>query len=262
MLFASGLCVFLISVLTHNSLFTWGWRVPFLIGVIIGCVGLYIRHNTTETTAFIELKKSATTLKNPLADSLRNSLNAIFTTFITASMTSVLFYTIYIYLPSYLAESRGLSSSMYTNFLGLLAYTLTLPLAAILADLIGKKKIISFSFLILILALYPLFYLIITSNMVLSITAEVVLSIIIAFCIAPIPALWAELFPTNSRATGFAIGYNFAVAIFGGLTPLFVLWLTKVSGDNMAPTFMILAMSITSLAILITKSKRVRYGNL
>jgi MFS transporter, MHS family, proline/betaine transporter len=235
--------------LTPEALERWGWRVPFLFGLLIGPVGLYIRRYLEETSAFLESRAE-------LKEKLRlGTLVAAHVKEVLVCMGIVIagtisFYVILLYMPTFASTQLHLtlSDAFIAQLVGLACMILLTPLFGALSDLIGRKSIIIGALALYLALLYPLFLWVHThpSLQNLMIIQLVFCSLLAAF-IGPFSTAVAEQFPARTRSTGLAIAYNVAVMGFGGFAQFFVTWLIKVTGSPIAPVFYVMFGAVIGL---------------
>lgn len=225
----------LTHLFTHEALESWAWRIPFLLGLLIGPVGFYIRRNLPETEAFQSL---GTPKKTPFSHVLAKYPRELFIALVLSAALNVMAYVIITYLPIYAV--RNLHMPLTTPFTVLLASVLlrvvTIPIFGHLADRVGSRRMITGSLILFLIVLYPGYYWIEKAPSMTSImTVELCFALLISASNAPIPTALATLFPTEVRSTGLAISYNIGAAVFGGFSPMVLTWLLHVTGNNLIP---------------------------
>ncbi|MCY0906062.1 MFS transporter [Arthrobacter sp. H14-L1] len=254
-----GVSMFLASVfgftlntfLSHDALYSWGWRVPFFFGLLIGPIGLYIRLKMDETPDFDQARGNLA--KSPLRATLIQAAPRWLTCAAVVGLASVSVYLI-LFMPTYAVQNLHLPS--YAGYLGgIISGIVTLigaPLAGKLADRIGPVRVMMTAAVIAVVVAYPLFAILVASPSVAMLTAvQVVLGVLMAMYFAPLPALLSDMFPTNIRTTGMSISYNVGVTLFGGFAPLILAWLVTSTGSLMAPSYYYIAIALISLAGLV-----------
>ncbi len=243
--------------LAPDTLLAWGWRVPFAIGLLIGPIGLYIRHRLDETPAFAagRPQRAASPLRTALAVHLRVVLGGFgLVIYGTASV-----YVLVLFLPTYAARQFGLPPAGTLAASALMSAVLVVlcPLAGTLSDRWGRKPLLLGSSIGMAVLAYPLFaFLRGSPDFVHLLAVEAVFAVLIAAFTAPAPALMAELVPTEVRNTTLALSYNFAVAIFGGFGPFIVEWLIQATGNVLAPGYYVIgAALISTVAVLMLEDR-------
>ncbi|WP_250452482.1 MFS transporter [Caballeronia sp. ATUFL_M2_KS44] len=234
--------------LSPEALESWGWRVPFILGLVIGPVGLYIRRNMTDTEAFLHAQKTAR--RATLGEVFRAHSREILCGLGSVVALTVTVYVLIAYLPTFAVKQLKLpfGQSFTALIVGNLLLTVLCPVAGAWSDRIGRKGLTLWSLGITLVAIYPLFaWLAAEPSVMRLVIVQSVLSITLAGYYGPFGALLAELFPANVRSTGLSLAYNIAVMIFGGFGQFIVTWLIRITGSPLAPTFYVMAGLVISL---------------
>ncbi|MDJ0015235.1 MFS transporter [Rhodococcus erythropolis] len=250
---SQGASVFLASLfgyvlnthLSHEALYSWGWRVPFFFGIIVGPVGLYIRAKLDETDDF----KTSVPEKAPLKTTLTRHLGRVLTGAAVVGVATISIYLI-LYMPTFAVKNLGVSAS--AGYLGGIVAGLvtlsTVPLIGHLADRVGPARVMTWAAVAAIVLAWPLFKLMVdhpsTLTLVLVVSA---LGVIMAFAFGPLPALMSSLFPAEIRATGMSLSYNLGVTLLGGIAPLVLTWLISTTGSLDAPSYYYMTVAVLSL---------------
>lgn len=257
-LLASLLGYVLTTMVPHDTLHAWAWRLPFLAGGLIGPIGFYIRRRVAESPEFARLKRRpGAVARAPIPDVLANHRRAVICAIGFIAVGTASNYIFNTYLPVFVV--RQLHLSMSTALLGAstggLISVFLYPFIGWLADRIGPYRIFFSAVIVGGLLVYPLFgYVTAAPTAQRLFVAQVLMLIVHAFMIGPAPGLLARLFPVGVRSTGMSLSYNIAVTLFGGLAPITVTWLIRLSGSSMMPAFYLLGMTVFSLvAVAATK---------
>ncbi|MGY4719194.1 MFS transporter [Naumannella huperziae] len=232
----------LFSFLDPAALDSWGWRVPFIFGLLIGPVGLWIRSQLPDTAEFA----AASPESFPLRAAFSKYIGRILVAAMCVGVATMSVYLI-TYLPAF-AMKLGLPNwSGYAGaFLaGLVALVLS-PFVGMLADRIGQTRIMIVAAVVGIVAVVPMVQLIISTGAVWALlVVEVVLGLLMATYFAPLPSLMAQLFPVQVRATGLSVGYNIGVTAMGSFAPAILAnW---VQSTPLAPGFYYIIVGVISL---------------
>tara|TARA_B100001964_G_C13945655_1_gene470996 strand:- start:67 stop:729 length:663 start_codon:yes stop_codon:yes gene_type:complete len=161
-------------------------------------------------------------------------------------------YMIFIFLPSYLHTFLHvkLDDALSSHTIAIVVLMLMIPLFGILTDKFGRKKVLFASLIGFVVFSYPLFALMFESTFTAILIATLVFAIFEAMFQGVMPALMTETFPTRVRYTGLSVSYNFALALFGGTTPLVCTWLIKISGGNVwMPAYYLIATCIIGIIV-------------
>lgn len=246
---ATAIGVGLATSLTTAQMESWGWRVPFFIGLLIGPVAWYIRRNLDETMEFKSMQISASPLKEAFSDGRKRLLVSLG----VVALCTVSMYTIVLFMPTYATRQFGLTTSV--GFLGGMlvgAIQLVLiPLFGAISDRYGRLRIVAVSAAAMSVLFYPMFaWLAASPTLQTLLIVQGIFGFLMAGYMGPLGALMAELFPARMRTTGLSISYAFGVAIFGGLAPLISTWLIAATGSKLAPAFYLIMAGLVSLSAL------------
>jgi MHS family proline/betaine transporter-like MFS transporter len=258
LLLGSGFGAILSSLLSPEAMNAWGWRLPFLSGIFIAIFGLYIRHRVEETPVFKECENLQTLAKTPLLDVLKNYKRETILSFGIVIGWTISYWLVMAYMPTYISKvlKFPLSVGLSLNTFLIVIFMIAIPFTGILADKLGRKPIIITALLGFIILGYPLFYLLSTTqSAVVILMVLVVLAVLEAMICGGATVYMTEIFPTNIRCSAIAIGYNIAVACFGGTAPFISTWLISTTNNNLAPTYYLIAGSIISLLVMIFMAK-------
>jgi len=228
--------------LAPEQLDSWGWRLPFVFGLLIGPVGLYIRRYLEETDAFIESRRAGAA-SNPLRALLAQNRRALGVTFGLVICGTISYYVVLVYMPTFAKTQLGmpLTEAFLAQVIGLVCLTLTIPLCGVLSDRLGRKPVLLFATVAYFLLLYPLFAWVQGSPGFGRLAImQALLCTLVGVFFGPISTAIAEQFPTGVRSTGLAIAYNFAVMLFGGFAQFIVTWLIHETGTPLAPAYYVM----------------------
>ena len=253
-LLASAFGAVLTGTLSQGDLESWGWRIPFLFGMLIGPIGLYIRRHVDETPEFERIKaEPAQASVSPIREVLTTQKERLLISIGSLVLTTTANYML-LYMPTYASRQLGLAPSygfMATLLAGFIVMVLT-PIVGHWSDKVGRTRIMLGAGVLFFLTVYPAFMFMNAHPSLLTLMAAVGwVAILKAIYYAPIPALMSDMFPTRTRTTGMAVGYNLGTTIFGGFTPLAVASLIAATGNNLAPGFYLMIAAIISLFTLV-----------
>jgi MHS family proline/betaine transporter-like MFS transporter len=232
---------------------SYGWRIPFLIAAPLGLAGLYIRLRLDDTPEFAELSREDNVAKRPLREAVTTSWIPILQVIGLFLIFNVGYYVVFTFLPTYLIKTLHYSkteSFVSITLASLVALVLILPFAA-LSDRIGRRPMLIAGSLCFAVFAYPLFLLLNSGSLAAAMSAHCALAAIESVYVSTAVTAGVELFATRVRYSGFSIGYNIAVAGFGGTTPYVVTWLTQRTGDPLAPAFYVIVAAVVSLATVL-----------
>jgi MFS transporter, MHS family, proline/betaine transporter len=241
----------LTNTLTDAQLDSWGFRVPFVFGLLVGPVGLYIRRHMPESAEAEALLGSAERAAPVTTLFARQKLLVLLAIGIMAVTTCVNYMITYI--PTFSIQQLKLPAS--SSFVSLIVSAVLLiavtPVVGHLSDRYGQLRIMIPSAALMLVLIYPMFALMVgvpTLPVLLGVVG--LLAVLKGTYFGPMASVLAMLFPTGTRATGQALGYNIGVAIFGGFTPLVATWLIKTTSLSVAPSFWVIVAAVVSLVSL------------
>jgi MFS family permease len=228
--------VILTATLSKQQLYDWGWRVPFVLGVFIAPVGLYIRRQLPETIARHKTHRSGAAV---LVDLMRHHLHAVILGILIISGGTISTY-VFSYMTTYAITTLHLSPTIGTALVltGSLASIAGLALG-VWADRFGRKPMLIVSRVLFVIIIYPA-YLIITSptaTVPMIVTLNMLLNFIFSVGLGAAYAFLTEAFPRSVRSSGLGILYALGVTIFGGTTQFVVAWLIDWTKDPMVPAW-------------------------
>lgn len=245
LLIAAGLT----AAVSEEALFSWAWRVPFLIALPLGLIGLYMRLRLEDTPAFRAVKEHREVERTPLKESLRHhGKDLLKIVGLTWPLTGLVY--LLIFAPTYLSEQLDvpLSSGFTAVILGTLSWTVVVLLSAVLSDRIGRRKpFLVASPVLAAITIVPVFMLLQTGSFPAITLALVVVGCVVGIASGVYAAAMCEVFPTNVRYSSLSLGYSVAVSIFGGTTPLIFTALLAATGNPISPAFYIIAAGLVGL---------------
>ena len=246
----SGIGLILATMLSKQDLYSWGWRIPFLAGIIIAPVGLYIRQRLPETIEKHEVHESALAVLTHL---FRHHARTVLLGICLICGGTVSTY-VFSYMTTYAITTLHLSEAIGTTL------TLTGAVASIAglfigvwADQFGRKPVFVGVRLFYIALTYPA-YLLMTAQGSTPMTIILVnmgLNFISSMAIGGLYALMSEAFPKAVRSSGVSILYALGVAIFGGTTQFVIAWLIAVTGNKLVPGFYTIAANLVMVLAVV-----------
>jgi len=247
LLLGSAIAALLNSVLSPEQMQNWGWRLPFLIGGLLGPVGIYMRSTIDETPAYAKVKEAA-----PASGTSGLSLAA--RAFGFTIVWTVCFYVLLTYMPTWTAVYMKMSaaSALWSNTIGLVMLMSAIPVMGFLSDRYGRKPLLLTCCIAFIVLPWPLFHYLASggASFAMLVLIQVLFALLISMFSGAGPAAIAEIFPTRSRSTWMTTGYALAVAIFGGSAPYLSIWLIKTFGSPTAHVpYLIIAAAVSTAVI-------------
>jgi MFS transporter, MHS family, proline/betaine transporter len=257
--FGSGLVAALTFSLAHSDYMSWGWRIPFLIGLLVGPLGYYLRTRVADTPTFRQAVVEKRVERTPLRTAFRLFGPRMLAATLISIIGTTTNFTFTIYLMNFAIQQQHLPAD-----LALLSLTLShtllifgLPAAGWLSDKVGRKPlmlVMSFGFVV---ASYPMFRAITDAPSVLTLfIVQFSYSLLQVFYTGTIAPVLAELFPTRVRFTGLSVSYGLAVTLFGGTAPFVATLLVKQTSNPVSPAFYIMTLAaVSGIAMLLTRDR-------
>ncbi|MFD3618803.1 MFS transporter [Streptomyces sp. NPDC058676] len=251
----SALVTVLNLLLSDAEMVSWGWRLPFLIAGPLGVIGLYMRLKLEESPAFQQQLDEHE--KNLAQESAGGELRTIVKDHwrpLLICMGLVLLYNVTNYmvtgfLPTYQTETlhRSSGSADVLVLIGMVWIVLLITFIGRFSDRVGRRPVYAVAAAAMIVLAVPSFLLIKADGTWAPILGVLILSTLLACFAAPSAATLPALFPTAVRYAAMGIGFNFAVAAFGGTTPLVTEALVSVTGNDLVPAYYLMLAGVIGL---------------
>lgn len=241
-LLGSAVAASLSSALSSGAFESWGWRMLFLLGGLIGPIGFYLRRNIAEhLPAELEKQAAAHAPRQPL----RKIAQAIGFTVVWVTSHYILLH----YMPTYLTRYAHLSrtEALWSDSIGLVVMIALIPFTGALSDRIGRRPLLLGCCALLVALPYPLAHLLLSGvSFSTVIVVQIVFGIVLSLYSGPAPAAIAEIFPARERAVGMSVGYSIGVAVFGGFAPFAATLLIQHTGSPISPVFCVIGAALVS----------------
>ncbi len=246
LMLGSGTGALFTSLLGPEQITAWGWRIPFLLGIVLALVGGYLRRNVEETPVYRAADRTA--LPEP-GVAMRAALRAFgFTIHWT-----VAFYILLAYMPTFTHQHAGVggAAALWANTIGLVLMTVLIPIFGRLSDRVGRRPLLLLSCGFFAIATLPAFMIINSKpGLGVLILIQLVFDAAIALFSGAGPAAIVEMFPTMSRSSWMTPSYALAVAIFGGFAPFIATWLIHNTGSALSPSWYVMGAAMVSFIVI------------
>lgn len=246
---ASAATAALVTTLSPESMKEWGWRVPFLIGGLLGIVAFWLRTGVDETPVYRQAEAARVSTVTILRRIRRPGLIAVgFTMHWT-----VCYYIFLVYMPLFAQKHAGLSAAQATwsNTICIAAIILLVPLVGRLSDRFGRRPFLLCSCLLVLTMVVPAMWMMVAFRSFPVVAGlQLLFAVAIALYSGPAPAAMAELFSTPDRSRWSSVSYAVAAAVFGGFAPFIAVWLTAALDNPLAPAGYVVIAATTSLLVV------------
>lgn len=235
------------AALSPEALAAWGWRIPFLMGLLVGVAGWLVRRGIVETPR-------GAVERAPLAATLRLHGRLVIRLAGLVVYNAVGFYLMFLYIVSWLQTVDGLApaQALGINTASMLAMLPVLLGMGWLSDRIGRRKLLLAATALGFAGALPLFWLMHHPDPWLVQLGQLGFVLTIGTCFGIMPAIMVEATPRPVRCTAIALGYNVTFGLLGGLTPLAAAWLIDRTAMDLSPAYMIMAAAAISFASILT----------
>ncbi|MBR8742686.1 MFS transporter [Nocardiopsis sp. MG754419] len=258
-LFAALVALAATSVFTEQQILDWAWRIPFLLSLPIGVIGLYIRSHLDDTPQFKELSAQGETKKVPVRDLLVTNWRSVVKIICLGAVITGGYYIVSVYAATYLQTTAGHSSQVAfaSTSVAMVLGALTLPLSGYLADTIGRKKVLLIGSAGAAVLGVPMFMMMSAGPAWAAFAGQSVLFVLVSVVNGASFVTYAEMLSASTRYSGIALGNNVTNTLLGGTAPFIATWLISVTGNNLAPAgYFVLTALITLVAVFFVTETR------
>ena len=235
------------TLLPAETLHEWGWRVPFLAGLLVGVAGYVLRRQVQEM-------KLPGHSRTPLGEAFRSHKRLLLRIAGLATFGTVSFYLMFLYVVSWLQLVDGLApeQALDINTFSMAAIIPTMIAAGWLSDRIGRKPVLIAGIVTGFIGAVPFLWLMHHPASALIVLGQLGFALALAPALAAQPALLVESTPPGVRCTVIALGFNVSAGILGGLAPLAATWLVHRTGVDLSPAFIVMAVAAISFVAVLT----------
>lgn len=253
LLLSTGIFALLSSRLSDAEFLAWGWRVPFLLSVLLIAIGLFVRLRLLETPAFAKIQEAATTARAPLLDVMREHPREILVGMGMRFGQNVLFYIYTVFVYTYGQETLGYSKNTILFGVATLAVVglFSIPFYGALSDRVGRRPVYLAGAVLSMLYAFPFFWLLDRGPGFVAVALVLGANVTQDMMYGPQAAYFSELFSTRVRYSGASLVYQLTSVFSGGLAPFIATVLLRRHGPGAVAAYMAAACGISVVATLL-----------
>jgi len=251
-LLGSLVCFIVSSCLPEQSMHDFGWRIPFLLSIILGTLSLLLRINGEESLEFKIAKNSNKLSERPVYDTFSKQWKDALLMILLVMSLAVPIYMYTIYLPNYLTDTIGvcLKKSLLLSSISLCFISGLVPVVGKLSDHVGHEKILLTGLIACLIIGCPVFALLSCGQPVFIILGQFCFGVVVSFIAAPMFGVLLKVFPVHRRYTGVSFVFNTSMAVFGSTVPIISIALIEFSGNKLSPGIYLSLSSMIGIVIL------------
>jgi MHS family proline/betaine transporter-like MFS transporter len=253
-LLGSATGALLAAFMSAEDLETWGWRIPFILGLVIGLAGIVLRRHVDDVS------KPIADPENPLLETLKTQRTVVVQIMALTASNAIPFYLLFVYIVSWLELVNKMppEKSLVINTVSMVALIPIQLIAGSISDRIGRKPVLIAASVAAIVFSIPLFHGMYQQSMVMIQLSQLCFAIIAGTYLGVMPAFMVELPSPQVRSTTIALGYNLTAGVIGGFTPFAAAWLIHRTRDDISPAYILMAAAAISLAAILSMKESYR----
>jgi MFS transporter, MHS family, proline/betaine transporter len=229
----------------------WAWRIPFLLGGLIGVIGFWLRRNLEDPEEYKQAAKKFEN-HNPLRAVMRSGIKSMLFVVMILPLQSVASYLLLGYMYTFMVMQAGFdsASALVCNAVAIAAYAISIPIGGALSDKFGRKAVLTLGALWVAVVAHQSILFVANGTFAEAVFGQIVLAIGIGLYGSACFVAAAELFSTSFRGTGHAISYQLTVAVFGGTAPFVSAWLVNSLGTPLALGWYVTIIAVINLILV------------
>ncbi|GAA4943382.1 metabolite-proton symporter [Actinomycetospora succinea] len=238
---------------TKEQFLSWGWRIPFLLSIVLVGVGFFVRLKVDESPVFEHLRDQRARRSSPMLAVLRDQPRALIVAIGLFIANNMIGYLLIAFITSYGTRVLGLSSAtmLAVGIAGAVVWGVAIMWSGAWSDRVGRRRVYLVGTILLLVWSFPFFLLLDTASLPWMLLAVVVLGVGLGLTYGPQAAAYAELFPAAVRYSGASFAYAVGAVLGGGFAPLVAQALIGATGTSLSVSvYMVIVCLITLAAVL------------
>ncbi|MFJ3313213.1 MFS transporter [Micrococcus endophyticus] len=252
MLLATGVLFAVRASMTNEQFLAWGWRIPFLISVILIFIGYIIRKAVEESPVFKEMQQLKKDESAPLGELFRNHTKEVVLAALIFAANNAVGYLVIAWFSKYGQKNLGMApnDTLIAALVGGFGWFIFTLFGGWISDKIGRKTAFVVGYALIIAWAFPMFQMMNTASLPMFAAALFILSIGLGPSYGPQSAMYAEMFPARVRFSGVSIGYAIGAIIGGAFAPLIADLLLNDGGWVPVAWYIIIISAVSLIAVL------------
>jgi MFS family permease len=257
LLLSGGTFLILTDSMSSEAFMDYGWRIPFIASSLLVLVGFYIRLKISETPAFENSKEEQKEVKIPFFTLLKSYKNQLIFGTLSAVTTFLVFYLMTVFTLSWATSDLGFTKreALLIQLLSVLFFAFFIPVSALVADKIGRRKILIITTAAIAVFGFFFSYFLNSGNTVLVTSFVCIGMSLMGFTYGPLGTFLSELFPTTVRYSGASLTFNLAGILGAAFAPMIAIWLASTYGLNYVGFYLTAAALISLISFLVISKK-------
>ncbi|GAA4363099.1 MFS transporter [Paeniglutamicibacter cryotolerans] len=253
MILATGLLFILNSSMTKDQFHDWGWRIPFLLSILLIIVGYVIRRTVEESPVFKELSQRKASEHTPLKQLFTTNTKEVIQAALIFISNNAAGYLVIAFFISYATKvlKMDVAPVLLATTIGSVGWLIFTLVGGWLSDYIGRRNTFLLGYAIIFLWMIPMFMLIDTGSIVLYAVAVFVLTIGLGLSYGPQTAMYAEMFPAHIRFSGISIGYALGAILGGAFAATIAQALLNATGKSISVAIYIMVITVISVGAVL-----------
>ena len=251
LLLGTAVCFICLLILGKDQMQAWGWRLPFILSVVLTILGIYARRSLSESALTLPMRS-----KSPVKEVFIHHWRPMVSICFANTSTGIVSFVGFMYAVQWMVKEAGVSPNLalLINLAGLAMVALMSLMGGYLGDRFDRVQMARLGAFILLIGAWPAFRLFQSGDVLLMLMGGLILAIGQGFFVGPLSSAMTNLLPPQVRVTGISFAYSLSVGLFGGIAPMLTEYLLSRENLLMAPAMVIMAGALVSLLTLLLRS--------